>query len=134
MKKHDPDFGYYDVYSEYSRSIRAWFVGYGVGLPALLINNKDIVQKLSEQNQIHFVMSCITVGLLLQIFLVILNKAVMWSSYYGSCNPSFQNGNLYKSLDRLSKVYWIDFLAEVITTILFALATYRGVTALDTLA
>ncbi len=37
-----PGDGYYKVYEEYSKTLRTWFVAYGIGAPVLVLNNDEL--------------------------------------------------------------------------------------------
>lgn len=113
------------VYSEYSKTLRAWFVAYGVGVPSLILSQKDLWYQLVKAGNISLIAILLIAGLLAQVILSIINKSIMWVMYYGEANERFKKNSLiYYLLNRFSGCYFIDFLSDVISVVAYALATF----------
>lgn len=115
----------YKAYEDYSKTLRTWFVAFGVGAPLVLLTNEKLSGKLAASPLLPTLVSAYCVGVGLQVLLAILNKNAMWACYYGDAEPAFQRTRRYRVAAWLSEQYWIDAAVDVVTAILFGLATFR---------
>jgi hypothetical protein len=113
---------FYKVYEEHAKILRAWLVGYGVGVPVIVVNNAAALAKLSKLDVIISV-SFFLAGVALQVLSSLINKYIMWSCYYGKINPRFQRTRRYQICSFLSEQFWVDILLDVGSVGLFAYAT-----------
>ena len=116
---------HYEVYAEYSKILRTWLVGYGVGVPALILSQKELWEKLAKSESIETIAILFIFGVILQVIISLTNKSIMWASYYGAHNTPFKICNCYKIADTLSKYYWIDLIFDLATIGFYTYATYQ---------
>lgn len=116
---------YLSAYAEYSKVLRTWFVAYGIGAPVLLFTNNALTQTVKASGYARFVGGLFLVGVLFQLILASANKASMWALYYGEIRPRFKARRRYKFAYWLSEAFWIDFIVDITTMLLFGLATWR---------
>ncbi|MBI5450273.1 MAG: hypothetical protein HY940_02855 [Gammaproteobacteria bacterium] len=79
MKKMDDNLS---LYAEYNKTLRAWLVGFGFGVPALFIIDKAAQDKLVANQDAIFIISLFIIGAAAQVFMAQLNKIVSWCAYY----------------------------------------------------
>lgn len=115
---------HYAVYTEYSKILRTWFVGYGVGGPTLILSQKDVWENLAKVGNIKFVAYYFILGVVLQVIIALLNKSIMWVSYYGEHKPSFKVSYYYKLTEKIARYYLIDLIFDISTTASYVYATY----------
>ncbi|MGE0151445.1 MAG: hypothetical protein AB7R90_02425 [Reyranellaceae bacterium] len=121
----------FDVYADYNRMLRTWFVLFGVGAIAALIGSKELVDGLKSEGTLRIVVLFLAIGAAAQIVLAFVNKTAAWCQYYGECNEDFGNGRICKFARKVSAYYWLDLVADVATMVCFTVA---GVMALEVLA
>ncbi len=116
----------FKVYEEYSKTLRTWLVAYGIGAPVLFLTNERLSKALFGSGQTRFIASWFLTGVILQVFLAVLNKNLMWACYYREEKPELKSSYLFNCADRLSRQYWLDLLVDSATMIVFAVATWRA--------
>jgi len=114
---------YLSAYSEYSKTIRTWFVAYGIGAPALLLTNADLARALRGSGHVREIALLFLIGVGLQVALAAANKASMWGNYYGETKLSFKKTKRYAVGYWFSEQYWIDLSVDLLSFAAFALAT-----------
>ena len=114
----------YGSYQEYSKTLRTWFVAYGVGAPVIFISNEALTTKFLGAASARCLIAAFFAGVLIQVVLTIINKHIMWGCYYGEIIPSFQSTRRYKVADWFSKQYWIDVILDLLSLILLSYASF----------
>src|SRR4051812_11034794 len=71
----------YSSYLEYNKILRTWFVAFGAGVPALLLVQKEISERLLKIGELKFVAILFIVGVASQVFGALLNKVSNWYVY-----------------------------------------------------
>jgi hypothetical protein len=117
------DSGFYEPYAEFAKSVRTWFIAFGVGAPVLFLINKDAGERLLNSGSGEFVAYAFLFGVAVQVLAAILYKTAMWYLYMGELDPEEKNRWLYKASQWLSDQYWIEFALDAITFGAFAWAT-----------
>ena len=117
--------GYYDAYVGFARTLRVWFIAYGIGGPAVFLTNEPAGKRLFGSGAGDIVAYAFLGGVALQIALALLYKTAMWYLYIGELNKNARAGRLYRFSDWLSESYWIEMLGDVVTLALFGGATLR---------
>ena len=82
----------FKVYAEYSKTLRTWLVAYGIGAPVLFLTNETLARTFVKSPQARIVAFSFLMGVLLQVFLALLNKNVMWVCY--AAIPHFGQSSL----------------------------------------
>lgn len=114
----------YKAYEEHSKNLRTWLVAYGIGGPVLIVSNQRLSDLLINSVDLRNYIYAFLGGVATQVFLSVLNKNVMWGCYCGEQLEEFRNSILYKFANWFSVQYWIDFLADLISIVLFIYATF----------
>lgn len=115
---------FFEVYKEYAGHLRTWLVGYGVGLPALILSNQHFYDLLSKAGNLRFVGIFIMCGLLPQVVLAIANKYLNWISYWGELDKVNKKSKIYLLVDGISEWIIVDFLVDIITIVCYISGTW----------
>lgn len=125
--------GHYKVYEEHMKTLRAWFVAYGIGGPVLFITQKDFAAALVDSGLSQLVGILFLVGVLLQALVALFNKWVNWGLYYfdededpGSgvdTEQEIEPRKLQRFCENYSSKVWVDIAADIATLSLFSVAT-----------
>jgi hypothetical protein len=114
------------AYQSHSNTLRTWLAAYGVGAPVLFLTNAAIWTKIAASGEAGELAMLFLTGVFLQVFLASINKSVMWARYYGERTETFKATKRYRFADWVAEQYWIDFLTDNTSMVLFAYATYRA--------
>ncbi len=121
----------YKTYEEHMKTLRAWYVGYGVGGPVLFVTQPAFAKILVEQDVVRLVGALFLLGVLFQVLLALLNKWVNWGNYNFEKEPDSDSSRLHRFCSYVARQAWIDILADVATLVFFAWATVLVVTAVS---
>jgi len=69
-------------------------------------------------------------GVLLQVLLAWIYKTAMWQLYMAETNATRATGRWYRSALWISEAMWLEVLVDLITIVLFAVATVVAFLAL----
>jgi hypothetical protein len=116
--------GYHKSYSEFSKTLRTWFVAYGIGGPIVLLSNETAWGWLVKSGRASTMGLLFLIGGAIQIISAILNKQSMWYMYFGELKPATKSRTSYKLSDWYSDQGWIDVVLDFATILLFGLATW----------
>ncbi len=122
--------GYFGPYSSYANTLRAWFVAFGVGGPALLITNSELMTSMKSQNVTGEIGILFSVGVAAQVAMAFINKILMWYIYAGEGDDSFKLTCRYRFSDKVTKYFFPDIVCDLISIVTFAWASvliYRAV-------
>ena len=114
---------YYRVYEHYAHLLRTWLVAYGIGGPVILLTRPEIWMKNISPGYAKFVGVLFLVGVVLQVLLALINKTVAWICYYGGTKETCKPKWWYKCAYRVSEMFLIDFIVDLLTIVLFSIAT-----------
>jgi hypothetical protein len=116
--------GFYKSYAEFSKTLRTWFVAYGIGGPIVLLSNNAAWGWLVKSGKISLIGLLFLLGGVLQVIGALLNKHAMWYLYFGEEYPTTKSNLSYRISSRYSDQGWIDVAIDIATLILFGWATW----------
>jgi hypothetical protein len=116
---------YYDNYAEYNRTLRAWFVIFGVGGPATFIASKELSAKLVETGALTTIAALFLIGAGAQLLIAFTNKTASWCCYFGEIDKPFRGGSIYRAMRWINNQYWLDFVMDLTTFVTFAAAIWQ---------
>ena len=122
--------GFFDVYRVAATNLRTWLIAYGIGAPVLFLSNDHLWQALVKAKSVKSIAILFLIEVATQVILASINKNAMWFCYSGEGDPAFREKRIYKFSDWLSEQFWIDMGCDVLTMVLFAIATYLTIGAL----
>jgi hypothetical protein len=123
--------GYYKVYEEYSKTLRTWFVAYGIGAPVLVLNSDNLRAALVASGGARTTALLFLAGVGLQVLLATVNKTVAWVIYAELESPLAAEDSKpstrwrFKVADAISEQFWIDFVVDIATGVVFVLGSLR---------
>lgn len=119
--------GFYDAYSHFGRTLRLWFIAYGIGAPVVFLNNPAAVKPLFSSGWGQPVAFAFLLGVGLQILVALIYKGAMWYLYLGEIDDEFKQRARFKVAEWLSEAFWIEALADLGSLLLFSWATYHAI-------
>jgi len=117
--------GFYKVYEEYAKNLRAWFVAYGIGGPVLFLTQETISKTIAESGQARNIVYGFLFGVLSQILLSLFNKWNNWAIYSYSDSEASMKTWKFKLAEILSEQSWIDKLLDIFTVVAFGYSTFK---------
>ncbi|HEV2801147.1 MAG TPA: hypothetical protein VGW12_11660 [Pyrinomonadaceae bacterium] len=118
---------YFPSYSEHAKTLRTWFVAYGIGGPVVLLSSDKAWNSLVLSGCSPYIGFLFLTGGIIQILSALLNKHSMWLLYLeeaaGGKKPDNERSLIFKLADWYSVQTWIDVLSDAYTLILFGWAT-----------
>jgi hypothetical protein len=135
------DSGFFGSYSEFSRTVRTWFVGFGIGGPVVLMANEKIWNQLSKSGLLRDIGWLFLIGAGLQVISAILSKHSMWHLYFAEPVPTDSPADLekkqrhrerwvYRLSDWYSEQNWIDEYLDTVSLLAFGWAIFLTVNIL----
>jgi hypothetical protein len=123
----DKEQGFYAAYEEHTKTLRTWLVAYGIGGPVLFITHDTLMAAIKKSGDGTSLGVLFLSGVAIQVILATLNKTIMWRLYKAELDneESDKGGVILRLCDWLSDKYAIDFIADLATVVLFALATAK---------
>jgi len=114
---------HFDNYADYSRTLRAWLVAYGIGGPVLFVSNKELAAKVGASAHAEEIILAFLLGVALQIVLALINKWSAWHMYAGAGDSDYQRSWRYRFWGFINDQSWLDFWIDVLSIAAFILAT-----------
>jgi hypothetical protein len=126
---------FYGPYAEYSKTLRAWLVSYGIGGPVVLLSSDNAWESLVKSGCGRYVGLLFLSGGIIQILSALLNKHAMWLLYLEDVDAKERKKNnpqaspptvrkpTYGLAEWYSKQTWIDVLLDIYTLLFFGWAT-----------
>ena len=116
---------HFEAYKEHASSLRTWFVTYGVGAPAFLLSQDALRTQLKQSGETSCLAALLLIGVAAQVFIVALNKTIMWACYYAEEKVAFKSNRLFRAADLLSRQFWLDLGADIASLVCFSMATWK---------
>src|SRR5690606_22124486 len=111
-------------YSEFAKTLRTWFVAYGIGAPALLVTTGDLWERLVQAHGARRVMALFLVGVGAQVVQAFTYKTCMWYLYLAELKPKLIETRRHRACVTISETFGIELLFDFATLGAFALATW----------
>jgi hypothetical protein len=123
----------FSTYTEYNKVLRAWFVAFGVGGPALFLINDEIGTRLAKTGQLRSVAMLFIIGTGSQILGAFVNKVSNWYTYRGLKlgDSDYRRKWRFKVSQWVVLQFWFDIGVDLVTIICFGFATWRLLTLFD---
>lgn len=110
----DPEVkGFFGVYAEYAKTLRAWLVAYGVGGPVLFATNDAMAARVGASAEATVITYLFLGAVAAQVFIAVVNKWAAWFVYLGIDDEDVQKWKSYRTTVWLSRQAWIDMLVDV---------------------
>ena len=117
-----PDEGYFDLYREYAKTLRAWLVGFGIGTPAVFFTQDQIRHVIVTAGGHGWLIALYLVGVACQVGVALINKWVSWYVYL--CQTQGRtDSRIFARCENYSKSMTVDVAVDVTSVLCFAAAT-----------
>jgi hypothetical protein len=117
------DTGFYEPYSYFSKTVRAWLIAFGVGVPVLFLSNRDVFASLRLASQLRPVLTMFLVGVGLQVLIGLIYRSAMWYLYVGELGNLAKTTRRYRVADVISDAHWPELGVDLATLALFVTAS-----------
>ena len=108
------------LYEEYNKTLRAWLVGFGFGVPALFIVNDAAQQRLLAAENASCIIWLFLLGAASQIFMAFLNKIVSWCAYHKHDKKQGEVNKAVSLFASLENKFIIDVFLDITSLIAFS--------------
>ncbi|MEN6631604.1 MAG: hypothetical protein ABFD84_04200 [Candidatus Polarisedimenticolia bacterium] len=122
--------GFYEPYAAFARSLRTWFIAYGIGAPVLFVSNAEAWKAVHASGCAATIAVVFLGGVAVQIFEALLYKSAMWQLYMTELDPSRGTTWFYGVAAWLAGSYAFELFLDLLTVALFAWATVLAITVL----
>jgi len=122
--------GYYQAYAEFAKTLRTWFIAYGIGAPALVLSNKDLWNLVKGSGSLTWIAVLFLLGVTFQVIEAFIYKTAMWHLYVGESDEEHMKTWWYRMADRVSESYQLELFFDIGAFVFFAIATIVLVTTL----
>lgn len=113
-------------FGKYEKTLRTWFVAFGVGVLVLFFTQPDLRARLVTDPNGFCIGIYFLIGVALQIIESLFYKMITWYPYYRTLEHDRSVHWYYKISDRIHKCYWIDVFFDVLTIMAFSIATIQA--------
>ncbi len=127
--KKDDDSSFYESYAHFSRTLRAWLVAYGVGVPVLLVSQEFIAKSIIRAGTGGLITWLFLTGVAIQVLAALLYKYSMAYLYNSEGNSELNDTWRVQAAVWLSKTIWLEALFDVSAIALFVWGTFLVVAA-----
>ena len=124
-REREKETGFSYSYVEFAKTLRTWFVAYGIGAPVLALNQESLRNALTSSGSAKQIAWCFLAGVGVQILAAFTYKVAMWYLYMGELDPEFCATRRYRISEMVSVALWLEVLFDAGTLGLFAWATFR---------
>jgi hypothetical protein len=125
QKREQDGHGYYQNYAEYNRTLRAWFVVFGVGGPATLIVNKELSLQLAQAGALRYVVALFLIGAAAQVAIALVNKTASWYCYAAELNPKLLRDPVHRFWAWVNQQFILDVVMDLISVVTFTAAIWE---------
>jgi len=123
------DSNFYEPYAHFSRTLRAWLVAYGVGVPVLLVSQQFIAKAIIKAGTGGLITWLFLIGVAIQVLAALLYKYSMAYLYSSEVEPELNNTWHVKAAEWLSNAIWLEALFDIAAIVLFVWGTFLVVAA-----
>jgi hypothetical protein len=120
---------FYESYAHFSRTLRAWLVAYGVGVPVLLVSQEFIAKAIIRANTGGLITWLFLTGVAIQVLAALLYKYSMAYLYNSEENSELNDTWRVQAAVWLSRAIWLEALFDVTAIGLFVWGTFLVVAA-----
>lgn len=115
----------FQSYRDYSSNLRAWFVGYGIGLTVYILGNRSIHEAIGSRFWLAALLFVVVIGIASQIRLSLTNKRINWYCYKAQSDKIFREANksMVEKSEKLIDEFSIDRRHDGVTIFCFSITT-----------
>mgnify|MGYP001545886079 CR=1 FL=1 len=129
LQKPREESGFYESYAHFSRTLRAWLVAYGVGVPVLLVSQEFIARAIIKAGTGGLITWLFLAGVAIQVLAALLYKYSMAYLYSAEVEPALNTTRRVRVAEWLSDAIWLEALFDIVAIVLFVSGTFKVVAA-----
>ena len=118
-RKKDGDSGFYEPYTQYSRTLRSWLVAYGIGVPVLLVSQDLVTKAIIKAGTGGLITSLFLIGVAVQVSGAFLYKYSQEYLYHEETGAPLEGTVRLRISKWLSNVVWFEILIDVVSMAVF---------------
>ncbi len=121
----DKSDGHFANYAEYNKTLRTWFVTFGIGGPFLLLTNEAVAAKFADGQLLRWIVYPFLAACSLQVLLAVMNKTSSWYCYHFYEERPKTKDKMrwyHRFAISLGGHSWIDLLFDVGSLALFGIS------------
>lgn len=111
-------------YQESNKTLRTWFVTFGIGALTLFILHPEVVKPLKAVGSFGPIIKLYLAGCGAQIAVALINKFGGWHAYNAARDSDLESNWWYQFWAWLFSQFWLDMLADCLSLVTFGAATY----------
>lgn len=108
-----------NLYAEYNKTLRAWLVGFGFGVPALFIVNDAARAKLVAAQNAKCIIWLFLAGAAAQVVMALINKIVSWCAYHKHDKGEININRVALFFASLENMFLIDVAFDIASLVTF---------------
>jgi hypothetical protein len=116
--------GFYEPYSHFSRTLKAWLVAYGIGAPVLLASQEHLSKLVIDSGCGVVISALFLLGVASQIAASLVYKYSMGIIYFSELDSEIKDTRIFKIADRVSESFGLELAFDLLTVICYAVGTY----------
>lgn len=120
------DGGWYEPYAEHAKTLRQWFVAFGVGAPVALIANDKMWTKVADSGRASMIVDLFLAGVIIQLCIAMLYKYANSAHYCSHLGLMPDDSPVYDFLARSSASFWLEVIVDIVTTVFLGTATWMA--------
>lgn len=123
-----PESGYNEPYTYYHKSLRLWFLAYGIGAPVFLVQFPQALETLRALDLLRPITVLFLAGVAIQVLSAVIYKSAMWYLYL------WELGRLPKADWRIrvsgsvTNAFWLELTFDGSTIVLYGAASWLTIT------
>ena len=117
--------GFFAPYAEFAKTLRTWFVAYGIGAPVVVLSNDKLRETLRLSGEARTVTSLFLMGVGVQVAAALIYKMCMWYLYLAELQPRLHETRRYRISVYVSEAFGIELFFDLVTLGAFGIATWR---------
>ena len=119
----------HNTYLEYNRTLRAWYVGFGVGGPVLVLTQKHLWDVIAKSDVALPLTLWFVFGVAVQIFIAILNKWMNWLRYEERVKSTGRNVKFVRIAEFYREYFAFQLISDLGTALIYGMTIKYAITA-----
>jgi len=115
--------GFYQAYAEFAKTLRTWFIAYGIGAPALVLSNNDLWNTVKGSGSLITIAVLFLLGVTFQVIEAFIYKTAMWHLYVAESDDEHRKTWWYTMADKVAESYKLELFFDIGAFVSFAVAT-----------
>lgn len=120
------DGGWFEPYAAHARTLRQWFVAFGVAAPVALFANEDLAKVFAQTSLAMCVVAAFLIGSMLQVGLAMVYKFYNSAHYCSHLGLLKRSSTRFKLFTAVGGSFTLELVADVLTIFLLMFASFTA--------